>query len=106
MCLMPKCYVHVLGTCMQDCLLICTTMCGLFEQHLASCLRTCLQSRLPELQELQQQLSSAHEEVADLQYAANEQQTAAAQLEQAAAEKLEAAHNVAKVSRVWLCMRT
>jgi len=58
----------------------------------------CLQSRLPELQELQQQLSAAHEEVADLQYAANEQQVAAAQQEKAAAEKLAAAEGAAQVS--------
>lgn len=56
-----------------------------------------LQSRLPELQELQQQLSAAHEEVADLQYAANEQQAVATQQAAAAAAQVEAADKVAKV---------
>ena len=61
-----------------------------------------LQSRLPELQELQQQLSAAHEEVADLRFSANEQQGVWEQQQTAAAERQAAVVKQAEVRWQWI----
>ncbi len=49
----------------------------------------CVQSRLPEIDELQRQLTFAHEQLSDMQFAQAAQQTAATQAAQEAAGQQE-----------------